>query len=242
MAFLYWISPGLHLLNTNTERWHQLQNKLLGMTCWKRNQNVSRHLAACQLPQLDSVEVQCFKGFTRIKLSNTADWYMWNITDILPDESCVDMTYPDNMLADLEGLTVTLTNMLSNSKSILHSISEDRSSGRSSTPNVEGLPDLADLPDLVMPDVDSYTGNDTVLYTTYWRNCTVPMLSDVFNNLEILNTPLILVIRLLQDNNIFKKLTSGIMDSLTGFQDNLVQSWWPAFPTGVAGHVGGTSV
>ena len=96
--------------------------------------------------------------------------------------------------------------------------------GRSSTPNVEGLPDLADLPDLVIPDVDSCTGNDTVLYTIYWRNCTVPMLSDVFINLEILNTPLILVIMLLQDNNIFKKLISGIMDSLTGFQDNLVQS------------------
>ena len=68
------------------------------------------------------------------------------------------------------------------------------------------------------------------------------MLSDVFINLEILNTPLILVIMLLQDNNIFKKLISGIMDSLTGFQDNLVQSWWPDVPTGVAGHVGGTSV
>ena len=68
------------------------------------------------------------------------------------------------------------------------------------------------------------------------------MLSDVFINLVILNTPLILVIMLLQDNNIFKKLISGIMDSLTGFQDNLVQSWWPDFPTGVAGHVGGTSV
>ena len=115
--------------------------------------------------------------------------------------------------------------------------------GRSSTPNVEGLPDLADLPDLVIPDVDSCTGNDTVLYTIYWRNYTVSMLSDVFINLEILNTPLILVIMLLQDNNIFKKLTSGIMDSLTGFQDNLVQSWWPDFPTGVAGHWGGgTSV
>ena len=49
------------------------------------------------------------------------------------------------------------------------------------------------------------------------------MLSDVFINLEILNTPLILVIMVLQDNNIFKKLTGGIMDSLTGFQDNLVQ-------------------
>ena len=68
------------------------------------------------------------------------------------------------------------------------------------------------------------------------------MLSDVFINLEILNTPLILVIMLLKDNKIFKKLTSGIMDSLTGFQDNLVQSWWPDFPTGVAGHVGGTLV
>ena len=64
------------------------------------------------------------------------------------------------------------------------------------------------------------------------------MLSDVFTNLEILNTPLILVIMLLQDNNICKKLTSWIMDSLTGFQDNLVQSWWPDFPTAVAGHVG----
>ena len=110
--------------------------------------------------------------------------------------------------------------------------------GRSSTPNVEGLPDLADLSDLVIPDVDSCTGNDTVLYTIYWRNCTVAMLSDVFINLEILNTPLILVIMLLQDSNIFKKLTSEIMDSLTGFQDNLVQSWWPDFPTGVTGHVG----
>ena len=118
----------------------------------------------------------------------------------------------------------------------------DKLTGRSSTPNVENLPDLADLPDLVIPDVDSCTGNDTVLYTIYWRNCTIAMLSDVFNNLEILNTPLILVIMLLQDNNIFKKLTSEIMDSLTGFQDNLVQSWWPDFPTGVAGHVGGTSV
>ena len=68
------------------------------------------------------------------------------------------------------------------------------------------------------------------------------MLSDVFINLEILNTPLIFVIMVLQDNNIFKKLTSGMIDSLTGFQDNLVQSWWPDFPTGVAGHVGGTSV
>ena len=68
------------------------------------------------------------------------------------------------------------------------------------------------------------------------------MLSDVFINLEISNTTLILVIMLLQDNNIFKKLTSGIMDSLTGFQDKLVQSWCPDFPTGAAGHVGGTSV
>ena len=59
----------------------------------------------------------------------------------------------------------------------------------------------------------------TQFSTIYWRNCTVPMLLDVFNNLEILNTPLILVNMLLQDNNIFKNLTSGIMDSLTGFQD-----------------------
>ena len=61
-AFLYWISPRLHLLNTNTERWHQLPNKLLGMTCWKRNQNVSRHLAACQLPQLEQCGSSVFPG------------------------------------------------------------------------------------------------------------------------------------------------------------------------------------
>ena len=60
--FLYWISPGLHLLNTNTESWHLLQNILLGMTCWKRNQNVSRHLAACQLPQLVKCGSSVFPG------------------------------------------------------------------------------------------------------------------------------------------------------------------------------------
>ena len=68
------------------------------------------------------------------------------------------------------------------------------------------------------------------------------MLSDVFNNLEILNTLLILVIMLLQDNNVLKKLTSRIIDSWTGFQDNLAQNWWTDFPTGVTGHVGATSV
>ena len=52
---------------------------------------------------------------------------MWNITDLLPDESCVDLTYPDNVLAGLEGLNCNWHNVLSNSKSILHSISEDRS-------------------------------------------------------------------------------------------------------------------
>ena len=43
------------------------------------------------------------------------------------------------------------------------------------------------------------------------------MLSDVFINLEILNTPLILVIMLLQDNNIFKKLQqdNGFIDGIS---------------------------
>ena len=78
----------------------------------------------------------------------------------------------------------------------------------------------------------------TVLYTIYWRNCTFAMLSDVFNNLEIFNTPLIFVVMLLQDNSIFKTLTrSGVIDSLAGFQNNLAQNWWPDFPTGVTGHV-----
>ena len=92
-AFLYWKSPRLHLFNTNTERWHQLQNKLLGMTCWKWNQNGSRvSWQHANYHSWNSVEVQCFPGFIRIKQSNAAEWYMWNITDILPDESCVDMT------------------------------------------------------------------------------------------------------------------------------------------------------
>ena len=55
------------------------------------------------------------------------------------------------------------------------------------------------------------------------------MLSDVFNNLEILNTLLILFIMLLKDNNIFKKLTIGIIDSSAGFRDNLAPNWWPDF-------------
>ena len=108
--FSYWISPRLHLFNTNTERWHQLQNKLLGITCWKRNQKSAVTWQHANYHSRNSVEVQCFPWFTRIKLwnhANAADWYMWNITDILPDESCVDMTYPDNMLAGLEDLTVT---------------------------------------------------------------------------------------------------------------------------------------
>ena len=135
--------------------------------------------------------------------------------------------------------TILIPGIIFNINNICHFITHDQVEAQHQMWNMEGLPDLADLPDLAIPDVDSCTGNDTVLYTIYWRNCTVAMLSDVFINLEILNTPLILVIMLLQDNNIFKKLTSGIMDSLTGFQDNLVQSWWPDFPTGVAGHVGG---
>ena len=61
-AFLYWISPRLHLYNTNMGCGHQLQNKLLGMTRWKRNPNVSRHLAACQLPQLEQCGSSVFPG------------------------------------------------------------------------------------------------------------------------------------------------------------------------------------
>ena len=43
----------------------------------------------------NSVEVQCFPGFTRIKRSNhanAADWYMWNITDILETFRNVTLT------------------------------------------------------------------------------------------------------------------------------------------------------
>ena len=47
------------------------------------------------------------------RLHPTADWYMWNITDLLPDESCVDLTYPDNMLAGLEGLNCHTDTMCS---------------------------------------------------------------------------------------------------------------------------------
>ena len=38
---------------------------------------------------------------------------MWNITDLLPDESCVDLTFPDNMLAGLEGLNCHTDTMCS---------------------------------------------------------------------------------------------------------------------------------
>ena len=110
--FLYWISPRLHLFNTNTERWHQLQNKLLEWFVESETKTSAVTWQHANYHSRNSVEVQSFPGFTRIKLSNhanAADWYrpMWNITDILPDESCVDMTYPDNMLAGLEDLTFT---------------------------------------------------------------------------------------------------------------------------------------
>ena len=107
-AFSYWISPGLHLLNTN--RSADISSKL---NCWEWLVESETKTSAvtwqhANYHSWNSVKVQCFPGFTRIKLSNTADWYMWNFTDILPDQSCVDMTYPDNMLAGLEGLTATL--------------------------------------------------------------------------------------------------------------------------------------
>ena len=49
--FLYWISTRLHLFNTNTERWHQLQNKLLWNDLLKVKPkcqlSLGMHLAAC---------------------------------------------------------------------------------------------------------------------------------------------------------------------------------------------------
>ena len=65
------------------------------------------------------------------------------------------------------------------------------------------------------------------------------MLSDVFNNLVILNTLLIMLIMLLKDNNIFKKLTIGIIDSsklMTWFSN------WCDWTWGGGGGGGHTSV
>ena len=60
------IRPRLYLFNTNTGRWHQLQNYLLWNDLRKRNQNV-----------VYTVESG---NFTGIKLSNVGDSYLWNIT------------------------------------------------------------------------------------------------------------------------------------------------------------------
>ena len=42
-AFLYWISPRLHLFNKNTSGEISSKINCCEVTCWKQNQNVSRH-------------------------------------------------------------------------------------------------------------------------------------------------------------------------------------------------------
>ena len=45
---LYWISTRLHFSTQTRSAGISSKINCCGMTCWKRNQNVSRHLAACQ--------------------------------------------------------------------------------------------------------------------------------------------------------------------------------------------------
>ena len=60
------IRPRLYLFNTNTGRWHQLQNYLLWNDLLKAKPKRRVHGGVC--------------GFTGIKLSNVGDSYLWNIT------------------------------------------------------------------------------------------------------------------------------------------------------------------
>ena len=60
------IRPRLYLFNTNTGRWHQLQNYLLWNHLLKAKPKRRVHGGVC--------------GFTGIKLSNVGNSYLWNIT------------------------------------------------------------------------------------------------------------------------------------------------------------------
>ena len=60
------IRPKLYLFNTNTGRWHQLQNYLLWNDLLKAKPKRRVHGGVW--------------GFTGIKLSNVGDSYLWNIT------------------------------------------------------------------------------------------------------------------------------------------------------------------
>ena len=60
------IRPKLYLFNTNTGRWHQLQNYLLWNDLLKAKPKRLVHGGVW--------------GFTGIKLSNVGDSYLWNIT------------------------------------------------------------------------------------------------------------------------------------------------------------------
>ena len=63
----WWSGPArLYLFNTNTGRWHQLQNYLLWNDLLKAKPKCRVHDGVC--------------GFTGIKLSNVGDSYLWNIT------------------------------------------------------------------------------------------------------------------------------------------------------------------
>ena len=52
---LYWISPRLHIFNTNTERWHQLQNKLLQNDLLKAKPKRQPSLASMPITSVGTV-------------------------------------------------------------------------------------------------------------------------------------------------------------------------------------------
>ena len=125
---LYWISPRLHLFNTNTERWHQLQNKLLWNDLLKAKPK--------RQPSLGSIPITSVG--TVWKFSASRDLQGLNCQMLLIDICGISLLMYYRMILAWIWLSPTTRwlasrvllsqhNLLSTSKSILHSISEDRS-------------------------------------------------------------------------------------------------------------------
>ena len=74
------IRPRLYLFNTNTGRWHQLQNYLLWNDLLKAKPKRRVHGGVW--------------GFAGIKLSNVGDSYLWNITSDIFTNQPVDILLP----------------------------------------------------------------------------------------------------------------------------------------------------
>ena len=81
---LYWISTRLHLLNTNTERWHQLQNKLLWNDSLKAKPKCqpslgSMSLAACAPSHPIQRGVKPLTGDLPITVPSSVPFKFWKL-------------------------------------------------------------------------------------------------------------------------------------------------------------------